>query len=71
VQTIWVGGDQPFAEAFMARAVRVLVEVVDGGYPGATPIVDWKPQSSSEPYATEDRSFGQILPHGGPVQVLA
>jgi hypothetical protein len=73
VQTVWIDdrSDGVIADELIAHSVRVLIEVVDHGECGVSTIEDWKPQPLVEPYSTPDRSFGRVLPGGGPVQVLA
>ena len=73
VQTVWVGNqsDAELVEEFVGRPVRMLIEVVDHGDCGVTAIEDWKPQPLVQPYSTQDRAFGHVLPGAGPVQVLA
>jgi hypothetical protein len=73
VQTIWIDGrcEQNGLELLEARPLQVLVEVEDRPEPGVCAIEDWRPQPAAQPYSTQDRSFGHILPGHGPVQVLA
>jgi hypothetical protein len=77
VQTIWIGDDSdglladPSVDAFIASPVQLLVEIVDNGHRGVAAIDDWKPQPRDTAYATQDRSFGHVLPGQGPVHVLA
>ncbi|MCW2654117.1 MAG: hypothetical protein JWR32_5093 [Mycobacterium sp.] len=73
VQTVWIGteSDGEIVEAFVGHPVRMLIEVVDHGECGVTAIADWKPQPLVQPYSVRDRSFGDVLPGGGPVEVLA